>query len=142
MAHPLRSRLQTQSEIQNLKSKIPDFVYIFIHSRHQDDMQIGFAVTVCLVYASLYRRLTVWEPFEMTSRASALTALLAITLALPHCLWASQTQEIPLALKPAEKVHVDIYKKFALAVVGLTCMPRQKNPMLMAQGYYGTGAVI
>jgi serine protease Do len=68
--------------------------------------------------------------------------LLVITLALPHCLWASQTQEIPLALKPAEKVHVDIYKKFALAVVGLTCMPRQKNPMLMAQGYYGTGAVI
>jgi S1-C subfamily serine protease len=56
---------------------------------------------------------------------------------------ASLVQEVPPALKPAESVHVDIYKKFAPAVVGLTCSPKAKAPPMMGpQGYYGTGAVI
>jgi len=56
----------------------------------------------------------------MPARAAAKLLPLSIIMLSAFSAAASLVQEIPSALKPAEKVHVDIYKKFAPAVVGLT----------------------
>jgi len=51
-----------------------------------------------------------------------------------------RTQPPPKPLKSGEDVHIDVYKRLNLAVVGITCLPKEATNTV--GGYYGTGVVV
>lgn len=79
-------------------------------------------------------------PAHLVRRLCLLAGLLAVCCSMQVVYGAAATMPVPDHLRKPEAAHIEIYKRFTSAVVGISC--KAKLPNGMPGTYYGTGAVI